>query len=320
MPDLISQVQRATAHPVYLVRWDELPADEVLAWWTSTSLGVLRVSRAVTDHPEVARRLTTRLALLAEHARGLPLRVATRDALSIEISRSVVETVGMIRSQGHLTLAGTHTSILPARALGHVERLRESLCANTLTHRPDPAVRLAALLVEAGLRGPCSEREATALRKQRPKVRAAVQRILSGAPLAAANIAWKWATQSHEHPPWIQPVLRRVKINKPRAKTLGEVASGILASDSMNSKGFRFSPEQLARLAASAREKPWLYLDHDRSLPPAGVVLDAEYHCHGSEHSVSIIVGALNAAGHARLQRGGGFSPGLDLAPMNRSK
>jgi len=321
--EMVRAVHSAAGFPVYLVRdWEGLRPDDALAWWTPTNLAVVRVSTAIEDPAHVERVVHGRLAVLEQHASGLPLRARTSERETLDISQAVVTTAALIRGARRVPATVTAEGYLSAEAIAHITALLVALRRGDRPSMMRPSERLAGLLIASGLRGPCSDDEARAIHKTWSKLGRAADAVASSrSPLAAVNAAWKWATNSPTRapPPWILPTPRSVTVRRPRTKVLGTVVSGVLASDELNAKNFAFSPAQLGALAEFTCAKPFIYLDHDRSQPPAAIALDAMYHCHGEEgHHVSILAAALSARGDARLNSDGGFSAGFELVPARR--
>jgi hypothetical protein len=333
--DIVLRVHRASGFPLFLVRWPHLPPDDAIAWWTTSDLAVVRVAGVTNDERILRRRVGARLAVLDQHAAGLPLRALTNDETTLRLSESCVTTAALIRAA---TLGPAVADAMPDGATTFIDALAVGLARQDHGGLALPPPRLAALLVAAGLRGGFAASDEPALYRKWNGLSGVVDSIRRSAPIAAANAAWKWATRKHSVPRWSTPRLRNVAVRAPRVRALGAMASGVLASDDHNAKGFPFTPHLLNQLAEFTRQRPLMYLDHDRSRPPAIVALDAAYHCHKPEegkgkaeldemygchgkegHHVSILVAARSDEGAARLEAGGGFSVGVDLVPARKT-
>jgi hypothetical protein len=331
---VVARVHRASGFPVFLVRWPELAPNDALAWWTGCNVAVVRVAEEISDEAIATHRARARLALLEQHAGSLPLRVLTDDERGLRLSEACIVTAALIRASG-VVEGAARDHLLSAEAASFIRALALALSTSDRQALAHPPIRLAALLVGAGLRGEFPASDVPELHRKWSALARTVTVVRDSAPLAAANAVWKWATQARATPRWAMPRLRNADVAMARVKVLGTVAAGVLATDELNEKGFQFTPEQLVGVMEFVRQRPVVYLDHDRSRPPAMIALEAEYHCHGPReetkspvsygceaevgHHVSILVAARSQEGTARLEAGGGFSVGLELVPVRKT-
>ncbi len=312
VPNEVLAINRASGFPLYLCNDPQIPVNEVRFQWTSTGLAVIRINENTNPTQSIKNAAVGRILQLCEIASGSPLSMNTDDFDLLQLSGATVDTIQLLRA---FPRYGRHnlniSDFLPPLAVRHVQTLGEQLRAqNTIL---DPILRLGAILVEGGLAPDAKLR--TSVKRKWPRISRLVSHLIRIDPVSAATHAWIFATNPPKHGEvtWVMPFRRNVTARRPHAKVLLAIADAIMASTNVNSKGSAFSPEGLISLAQQAKAKPFVYFDHDRSQPPGIVMLDVQYHCHGSEHLVSGTFGAFTSAAVKRFENGAGLSPAFGM-------
>lgn len=310
----VLSIQRCSNFPLYLLWDDRLERNEVQMNWTSTSLGVLHVGTVAADPAIVEAKAVARVLGLEQKVLGLPISSDDPDEQQRAAASSCLETVGLLRTwAAYRNAMGADPRILneflpmvaQQVAVGFCRALDEGNEA-AMQH---PLMRQGAMLVSAGI---IKESYAADTNKQYPELPSVIAEAITSSPREAATSCWTWISQGRPVPTW-QNITGRTPARVARAKVqpLQAPIDGVLASDSVNLKGFALTTEELAACLEFTRAKPFMYFDHDRSRPPALVTLDAHWVCENGNHQIHVKVAAIDADAHRRLQTNGGFSVGF---------
>jgi hypothetical protein len=227
---------------------------------------------------------------------------------------AVLETVGLLRTwAAYRTAMGADPRILseflPAAAQQVAVTFCRALDEGNQVAMHQPLMRQGAMLVSAGI---IKQSYAADTNKRYPELTRIIAEAISSSPVEAATICWTWISQGRAVPTW-QTIKGRnpARVSRPKVQPLQTPVDGVLASDSVNLKGFALTTEELAACLEFTRAKPFMYFDHDRSRPPALVTLDAHWVWLNGSHQIDVKVAAIDADAHRRLQTNGGFSVGF---------
>jgi hypothetical protein len=207
-------------------------------------------------------------------------------------------------------LQDKHATLFLPHMPDSVHSLVSAIAARSASRATSAGHRLAALLVEANVFPVLRARLEAALELLFPGLTRTTQVIRTANATAAADSALGWIGLSANGYTYRRD--RGVTASKPRVHVLDSEFGAVLTSTRTNSKNFRLELRHLTEHMTSQWLRPYVNVNHDRTIPPIGLVLGT--HIGTAEHDGETIyelharVAGLHSRGSRELAKVGGLS------------
>jgi hypothetical protein len=283
-PGPIVALRCVSGHPVYLVISERVPKGDAVYDWTNTNLPLLEVGPPITD---VTRdKCIALLYALEAHALGLPLpaHLETPYAEAIETCALIRGHDRFVQDRHLVDFLGVEPN--PVRNLIHALTNSLPIVGTATGHR------LAAVMIEANVFPTVRVELGTLLGTVFRGVEAVASTIRVADPTHATNEMMRWIGVSA--PSYAYRQDRGATTKQPRVHALDEVFDAVLSSTRRNRKDFNLELEHLQKHMRTQWVRPYVGLDHDRTIAPVAIVVGS--HISRSEHE-----GAEQFELHARI-------------------
>jgi len=307
----ILAIRRASGHPVYLVDSERIAPGEAQYLWTNTNLAVLEVAAPLTDASK--HKCLALLYLLEAHALGLPLM-----ANLAQPYEGALEACALVRGRDSYMRdqqPGEFMPLIPEP----LQRLSSAVLAGRSVLRGVLGYRLSALLIEAGFFPRLTREIGGLVREIFPGLEEVTRVLRNAAPLDAINAVMSWI--GVPRPKYAFRRDRSVQVARPRVHPLTAVFAGVISTTEHNRKNFNLELEHLRFQMNAQWTRPYVGLDHDRTLPPTAIVLGT--HISRRENADPEVfelharIGALSERGRAALVQKPGMSISFREGPRD---